>query len=89
MENEVFLLCIKVYPNFIRRDFFEEERARDEKDLIKKKKRQKKQDERAKKQRRDSRDFTRDNTTHEETRDTFLRENKRNFLLLFRNALLF
>ena len=21
MENEVFLLCIKVYPNFIRRDF--------------------------------------------------------------------
>ena len=29
MENEVFLLlCIKVYPNFIRRDFFEEERER-------------------------------------------------------------
>jgi len=54
----------------------------------KRKKRQHKQDERAKKQRRDSRFYERQQNTHTfEARDKFLRENKRNFLLLSRNAL--
>ena len=75
---------------FIRRDFHQGGAQEETKKISKRKKRQHKRDERAKKkQRRDSRFYERQQNTHTfEARDKFfLRENKRNFLLLFRNAL--
>ena len=63
MENEVFLLlCIKVYPNFIRRDFFEEERERQKRSQKEKKTTQARRRE-SEKNKGEIRDFinTRDN----------------------------
>jgi hypothetical protein len=84
-----FVVCIKVYPIFFRRDFFiEEDGARETKKISssKRKKRQQKQharDERAQKKNKGEiqRDF--------ETRDTVLRENKRAIFYSFFEMLLF